>query len=151
VTNGTAPALPLGTSQQSPALTQDEAGVVRSAFGALLSGLNPTTEYLTTSSSLDPTKVDEIVGAFGRTGRADLDGDGRLTGIVGLTTESTRHRTTPDGTGLFTWCAFQPLAMRMLRITDTSKCYGWCVIPSSPCADCYQTATVHPACTGDGP
>ena len=98
-------------SEETGALTVGEAAVVRSGFEALRSGEHPTIEDLASHSGLAPSMVGEIVGAFMRTGRADVNGDGCLTGIVGLTTETTRHRFTFGGTSLFTWCALDAVGI----------------------------------------
>jgi alkylmercury lyase len=102
--------------------------VIRSAFEARRSGVHPTIEHLANSSGLAPNKVGEIVGSFVQTGRADTDGDGRVTGFVGLTTEATRHRITLDGTSLFTWCAFDavgiPAALQVDAAVHTTC--GYC-------------------------
>jgi len=128
VTEEREPGLPLGAGEESSALTLDEAAVIRSAFEALRSGVHPTVEDLVSSSRLAPNKVGEIVGAFMQTGRADCNGDGRLTGIVGLTTETTTHRVILGGTPLFTWCAFDavgiPAALQVDAAVHTTC--GYC-------------------------
>lgn len=128
VTEEREPALPLWASEATSALTLDEAAVIRSAFEALRSGVYPTIGDLVSSSGLAPNKVGEIVGAFMQPGRADCNGDGRLTGIVGLTTETTTHRVTLGGTSLFTWCAFDavgiPAALQVDAAVHTTC--GYC-------------------------
>src|ERR1039457_2230300 len=60
-------------SEETGALTVGEAEVVRSGFEALRSGEHPTIEDLASHSGLAPSMVGEIVGAFMRTGRADVN------------------------------------------------------------------------------
>ncbi len=126
------PALPLGARNgEAGAFTVDEAAVVRSVFEALRSGVHPRIEDLASHSGLDSETVGEIVGAFVRTGRADCDGDGRLTGIVGLTTEATRHRLMLEGASLFTWCAFDAVGIPAAPQVDAavSTARGYCQGP----------------------
>lgn len=61
-------------------------------------------------------------------GRAELDGDGRLVGIHGLTLRRTRHSFEHDGRVHHTWCAFDsvgiPAALRLdaSAATDCPAC-----------------------------
>ncbi|MGH9030733.1 MAG: organomercurial lyase [Acidimicrobiia bacterium] len=61
-------------------------------------------------------------------GRAEIDPDGRLVGIHGLTLRTTRHRFVHDGSAHHTWCAFDsigiPAALRLdaTAHTDCPAC-----------------------------
>jgi alkylmercury lyase len=131
VTGDREPALPLGASEGNSGLTLDEVAVARAAFESLRAGGHPTIEDLTSSSGLSRVTVDEVVGDFVRTGRAQLDGDGCLIGIVGLTTEATRHRLVLDGAPLFTWCAFDAVGIPAALQVDAAvfTTCGYCEGP----------------------
>jgi alkylmercury lyase len=125
------PALPLGAREEAGAFTVEEAAVVRAAFEALRSGVHPGIDDLARHCGLAPEAVAEIVGVFVRTGRAECDGGGRLTGIVGLTTEATRHRIILEGLSLFTWCAFDAVGIPAALEVDAAvfTTCGYCQGP----------------------
>lgn len=125
------PALPLGATQGDSRLRSDEVSVARAAFESLRAGEHLTIAGLTSSSGLSRVTVDEVVGDFVRTGRAQLDGDGCLIGIVGLTKEATRHRLVLDGAPLFTWCAFDAVGIPAALQVDAAvfTTCGYCEGP----------------------
>ena len=114
------PSLPLSATEGSSALSPEEALVVRTAFEALRAGERPAIEELAKRSGLPQFKVDEIVEAFVSTGRAQLDQERRISGIVGLTLDLTRHRIELEGTELFTWCAFDAIGIPAALRSDAA-------------------------------
>jgi hypothetical protein len=66
-----------------------------------------------------------------RLGRAELDGDGRLVGVHGLTLRRTRHSFEHDGRVHHTWCAFDSVGIPAalgLDATAATDC-PTCVAP----------------------
>lgn len=76
----------------------------------------------------DPSVVAEVVDALVTRGRCEVDGDGRLVGIHGLTLRSTRHAFEHASTAHSTWCAFDsigiPAALQIdaVAVTDCPAC-----------------------------
>lgn len=132
---GREPSLPLSASEGSSALSPDEASVVRTAFEVLRAGVRPAIEELTKPSGLQQFKVDEIVEAFVSIGRAQLDEEGRISGIVGLTLDPTRHRIQLEGTELFTWCAFDAIGIPAALGSDA--------VVSTVCRQCGEPIEVE--------
>lgn len=72
-------------------------------FAALWHARRPTrAELLPGRAEL----VDEVLSVLARRGRAELDAEGHLIGMHGLTERVTRHRFTHAGRDHHTWCAF---------------------------------------------
>ena len=68
-----------------------------------------------------PDKAGAVAAALARQGRAELDADGRLIGIHGLTLRASRHRIDHDGLTHQTWCAFDAIGIpAALRLTATA-------------------------------
>jgi Alkylmercury lyase len=68
-----------------------------------------------------PDDADVVAGALARQGCAQLDADGRLVGIHGLTLRDTRHRILHDGVAHQTWCAFDAIGIpAALGLTATA-------------------------------
>lgn len=58
-----------------------------------------------------PDAAAEVATALADRGRAELDANGRLVGIHGLTLRTTRHRIVHDGRAHWTWCAFDAIGI----------------------------------------
>jgi hypothetical protein len=96
--------------------------LVANGFAALWDAGTPTVgELLPGRAELARAVVIDLV----QRGRAELDSDGRLMGVHGLTSRATRHRFTHDGRGHHTWCAFDSVgipAAKSIDATATSDC-----------------------------
>src|SRR5262245_29518288 len=108
-------------------MTVDDTGadLAVEGFRALLGGRAPDPADLVPSAG---RRASEVARDLARRGRAELDDDGRLVGIHGLTLRSTRHRFVHDGRSHHTWCAFDsiaiPAALRLDAVahTDCPSC-----------------------------
>lgn len=58
-----------------------------------------------------PHAAGEVAAALAARGRAELDSDGRLVGIHGLTSRATRHRIVEGSHAHWTWCAFDAIGI----------------------------------------
>jgi hypothetical protein len=56
-------------------------------------------------------ELQEVLDRPNVSGRVELDGEGRLLGIAGLTIEPTRHEVTVDGATRWTWCALDAVGI----------------------------------------
>lgn len=77
----------------------------------------------------DPAAVAEVVAALVERGRCEVDADGRLTGIHGLTLQPGQHRFTVGDRAHHTWCAYDAIG-----------------IPAAPGADA-DARTICPYCS----
>src|SRR5262245_12813887 len=108
-------------------MTVDDTGadLAVEGFRALLGGRAPDPADLVPSAG---RRASEVARQLARRGCAELDDDGRLIGIHGLTLRSTRHRFVHDGHNHHTWCAFDsiaiPAALRLDAVvhTDCPSC-----------------------------
>lgn len=79
--------------------------------------------------------VTETLAALHERGRAEVDGDGRLVGIHGLTLERTRHSFDHGGVIRHTWCAFDSVGIpATLGLTATAR---------TDCPTCGRPISVH--------
>jgi alkylmercury lyase len=91
-------------------------------FAALWQGKEPTLEVLLPGRAELANEV--LIELAGR-GRAEVDSDGVLVGVHGLTGRATRHRFTHAGRHHHTWCAFDSVGIPgalSLDATATSDC-----------------------------
>ena len=63
------------------------------------------------AAGVDQDTLAEVLEGATASGRVELDADGRLLGIAGLTIEPTRHRLEIDGTRRWTWCALDAVGI----------------------------------------
>jgi alkylmercury lyase len=72
----------------------------------------------------DGQRASQVAGELARGGCGELDDDGRLVGIHGLTLRVTRHGFIHDGRNYHTWCAFDligiPAALRLDATAHTN-------------------------------
>jgi alkylmercury lyase len=92
-----------------------------------------------------PGQARAVAAALARQGRAEVDDDGRLVGIHGLTLQASRHRIDHGGLAHQTWCAFDavgiPAALRLTATVDT-------VCPA--CGTSLRVTFDHGAATAQG-
>lgn len=109
-------------SRCSP-LGRDEQQVVREGQRALLGGVPLAVDHLAQLVEMPPVR---IAGVFERLpGLARFDGEGRIAGLLGLSTQPTPHYFEVDGRGAYTWCAWDSLFIpRVIGMTArvTSRC-----------------------------
>lgn len=106
-------------------LTNGELELVTAGFNALWRGERRD------PAELLPTRPDaeRLARGLATRGRAELDDDGRVVGIHGLTLRPTRHSFTVEGRDHQTWCAFDaigiPAALRVGAVahTDCPACH----------------------------
>jgi alkylmercury lyase len=71
-----------------------------------------------------PARVRQAAAELARQGRAEVDGDGRLVGVHGLTLRPTRHTFVHAGRTHRTWCAFDavgiPAALGLDAVAHTT-------------------------------
>ncbi|MGH9139385.1 MAG: organomercurial lyase [Acidimicrobiales bacterium] len=97
-----------GIANELPA----EAGRVRSAgFAVLRRGAAATPADLAASTALTTNTVIEVLEAMADRGAVELDADGNVIGIGGLSLVPTRHQLELDGVRLHTWCAVDALGI----------------------------------------
>jgi hypothetical protein len=93
-------------------MSDAEHAVAVQGFVALWHGQRPT--------PADPA----IVAGLHQRGLVELDADGLITGIHGLSTTPTAHRIIHDGRTIHTWCAFDavgiPAALGLDALAETS-------------------------------
>lgn len=77
----------------------------------------------------------EITAGLASQGRAEVDGDGRLTGIHGLTLRTTRHRFVHDRRTHRTWCAFDAVGIPAALSLDATA--------HTDCPTCRQTLIIE--------
>ena len=110
-------------------LVREEDGSAQEVFRVLLAeGRTLSMTELARHLEVGDASIADVLEALCMSGRAEMDGEGRLLGIFGLTLKPTSHRLELRGTTFFTWCAFDsigiPAALReSARIT--SEC-GHC-------------------------
>ncbi|MFQ5967926.1 MAG: organomercurial lyase [Acidimicrobiia bacterium] len=64
-----------------------------------------------TSAGVDRSTLAEVMNRAGARGRVELDPEGRLTGIAGLSIEPTRHRIHIEGATRWAWCALDAVGI----------------------------------------
>jgi hypothetical protein len=82
----------------------------------------------------DPKKAIEAAEFLARHGRAELDDQGRLVGIHGLTLRPTRHHIDHNGDTHSTWCAFDAVGIPTAASLDARAV--------TACPTCGRTLTV---------
>ena len=105
-----------------------EVAVRRAGLGALIGGRCPTPSELAVAAGATEDGVTPVLATLAATGRATLTADGRLDGIAGVTTRSTRHAIVGTGGRHQTWCAFDAVAIPAAfgwTATAVTTC-GWC-------------------------
>jgi alkylmercury lyase len=110
-------------------LVQEADELAHEAFRVLLAEGRPLfVRELAERLAIDDASIAHVLEALSMSGRAELDDEGRLLGIFGLTLKPTSHRMKLRGTTFFTWCAFDsvgiPAALRE-SAEITSEC-GHC-------------------------
>lgn len=136
---GTGPTDKTGNQSVGPFATVadgiPEAKALRSAgFAVLRQGKAATPEHLARSTGIQTPRVREALAAMARRGATELDEDGRLVGIGGLSLVPTRHELVLDGVPLYTWCAFDALGIPPAAAADAQA--------RSRCAACGQSVEV---------
>jgi hypothetical protein len=105
-----------------------EVAVRRAGLAALIGGRCPTPADLAVAAGSEEDAVAPVLAALVAGGRATLTPDGRLDGIAGVTTRSTRHAIVWTGGRCQTWCAFDAVAIPAAfgwTATAVTTC-GWC-------------------------
>jgi alkylmercury lyase len=82
----------------------------RRAFAALLAGEAPRLADITEAASRDTHGVAHAVAWLEEHGQLERDGD-LLVGAHGLTRRTTPHALTIEGRRLYTWCAYEAVAI----------------------------------------
>jgi len=98
-------------------LVREEDGLAQDAFRVLLREGRPlSATELGEQLGVDAASVTHILKALQTGGRAEIDDEGRLLGVFGLTLKPTQHHLDLRGIHFFTWCAFDsvgiPAALR---------------------------------------
>lgn len=89
-----------------------EARALRSAgFAILRQGRRATAEQLARSAGLEADRTRRALAAMADRGATELDEDGNVVGIGGLSLVPTHHELLLDGVPLYTWCAFDALGI----------------------------------------
>jgi alkylmercury lyase len=90
-----------------------EAVALRSAGFRLLLELGSPVEQKAwaATAGVDQDTLSEVLESAEARGRVELDSEGRLVGIAGLTIEPTRHRLDIDGNERWTWCALDAIGI----------------------------------------
>jgi len=105
-----------------------EVAVRRAGLAAMIDGRCPTPSELAVAAGSTVEAVTPVLAALAASGRATLAADGRLDGIAGVTTRSTRHAIVGPGGRHQTWCAFDAVAIPAAfgwTATAVTTC-GWC-------------------------
>jgi alkylmercury lyase len=86
--------------------------IARQAFRSLLEGGSPlTVSALARRAQTDEGLVTETFEKLRRAGRAEIDDDGRLVGVFGLTLRPTQHHLKLGDRQFFVWCAFDSVGI----------------------------------------
>lgn len=100
-------------------------------FAALWHARTPTADVLLPGRA---ELTDDVLVELVRRGRAELDPDGLLLGVHGLTGRATRHGFTHAGRRHHTWCAFDSVGIPAAMSVDA--------IATSDCPTCGRHLTV---------
>ncbi len=93
-------------------LAPDDAALRSAGFRLLLEHGNPVAqEEWAAAADVDQAILSEVLDTARARGRVELDSDGRLVGIAGLTIEPTRHRLDIDSNERWTWCALDAIGI----------------------------------------
>lgn len=88
-------------------------------FRLLLEGGRPVDqEDWAAEAGVNRATVSEVLKKARSEGRVELDSDGKLIGIAGLTIEPTRHRLDIGGVNRWTWCALDAIGILGALRTD---------------------------------
>lgn len=90
-------------------LDADAALLVTRAFTALWRGRAPSPVDI--AGDVDVADATEVFERLATAGRCELDGDGRIVGVHGITQNPTRHRIVHAGGPHHTWCAFDAVGI----------------------------------------
>ncbi len=98
---------------QRASATSPEVGAMRAAgFQLLLEEGRPIeVEEWAAAAGIENAALREMLDSPRAEGRVQLDDDGRLLGIAGLTVEPGRHQLDIDGTIRWTWCALDAVGI----------------------------------------
>lgn len=109
-------ALAQGVLSHCTPLEPDEQQVVRAGQFALLGSVPLTVDQLAHLVELSPERV---LAVFARLpGIARFDEEGRVVGLLGLSTQRTPHNFEADGRRAYTWCAWDSLFIpRVIGLT----------------------------------
>jgi len=93
-------------------ITPEAASLRSSGFRLLLERGRPIdrTEWMS-AAHVDDGTLEEVLKSSQAKGRVQLDAEGRLVGIAGLTVEPGRHRIDIDGIVRWTWCALDAVGI----------------------------------------
>ena len=118
----------------SAGLDETALALATAGFAALWNGLAERPEALVPGRGEGAVRAAEQLA---RRGRAELDDDGRLVGIHGLTLSASRHRFVSDGRARQTWCAFDAVGI--------PSALGREAVAHSDCPLCHEAVSVSVA------
>jgi hypothetical protein len=116
------------TATADPAVLALERAVRRAGFAALLDGRAPTGAEVARAAGVPDAAAAAVLAGLVAQGRATLTRDGRVDGIAGVTRRAGRHAIDHSGAWLWTWCAFDALAI--------PAALGWTATAVTTCGGC---------------
>lgn len=109
--------------------------VGRVAFHAVRQGERPTAVQIAEQMGKDPDDVGADLQRLTSLGEANLDPDGRVEAVAGLSVAPAPHRLELDGQPLHTWCAYDAVGIPAALGSDATartRC-AWCDAPIEVC------------------
>lgn len=115
----------------SAAIPEHTMDVGRVAFHAVRRGERPTAARIGEKLGRDPEDVSADLRDLVSFGEANLDADGRVVAVAGLSVVPARHRLELDGQPLHTWCAYDAVGIPAALGADATArtTCAWCDAP----------------------